>query len=70
MFSTARSTKGLGATVEVLYPGYHRSLIMAQNFWYYRFPPVTNDWGTIHHVPDIAPPLQAEEEGPPIKKKN
>jgi hypothetical protein len=30
---------------------------------------MTNGWGTIHPVPDKAPPLQAEEEGPPIYKE-
>jgi hypothetical protein len=32
---------------------------------YDRFPPAANDWGTKHPVPHIAPPLLAEEEGPP-----
>jgi hypothetical protein len=30
-----------------------------------RFPPVVNGWGTKYHIPDIALPLLAEEEGPP-----
>jgi hypothetical protein len=29
------------------------------------FPPLANDWGTKYPLPDIAPPLLAEGEGPP-----
>jgi hypothetical protein len=61
----ARSTVGSGATVGVLYPRYHGSLVMAKNFGHGRFRPATNGWGTIHPVPYMAPPLQAEEERPP-----
>jgi hypothetical protein len=51
--------------VRVLYPGYRGSPVMTQNSGYDRFPPAANDWETIHPVSDMAPPLQAEEEGPP-----
>jgi hypothetical protein len=57
--------KGSGATIVVKYPGYRGSLVTAQNSKYDRFPPAANDWGTIHTIPDKAPLLQAEEEGPP-----
>jgi hypothetical protein len=30
-----------------------------------RFPPVINGWETTYPVPDMAPSLLAEEEGPP-----
>jgi hypothetical protein len=36
------------------------------NSRYDQFRPVGNDWGIIHPVPNIAPPLLPEEEGPPI----
>jgi hypothetical protein len=52
--------------VKVLYPGYHRLPIMAQESGYYRFPPTTHGLGTKHPIPDTVPPLLAEEEGPPI----
>jgi hypothetical protein len=42
---------------------------MAQNSRYNRFPLVTNDWGTMHLIPNMSPPLLAEEEGPPTKKE-
>jgi hypothetical protein len=42
---------------------------MIQNSGYDRFPPIENDWGTIHLMPNMAPPLLAEEEGPPTYKE-
>jgi hypothetical protein len=42
---------------------------MIQNFGYDRFPPIANDWGTIHLMPNMALPLLAEEEGPPTYKE-
>jgi hypothetical protein len=51
--------------VGVLYPGYHGSLVTTQKSGYNRFPPVVNDWGIKHHIPDTVPPLLAEDEGPP-----
>jgi hypothetical protein len=48
-----------------LVPGYDGSPVKAKNSKYDRFPPVANSWGTIHPVLDLAPPLLAEEEGPP-----
>jgi hypothetical protein len=51
--------------VGVKYPGYRGSPVTTQNFGYDRFPPAVNDWGTIHPIPDKAPPIQAEEEGLP-----
>jgi hypothetical protein len=48
-----------------MYHGYRSSLITAQNFEYDRFPPVERGRGTIDPVPDMDPPLWAEEEGPP-----
>jgi hypothetical protein len=38
---------------------------MAQDSGHGRFRPVANGWGTIHLITDMAPPLQAKEEGPP-----
>jgi hypothetical protein len=35
-----------------------------QNSGYYQFPLAANGWGTIHPIPDMAPPLLAKEEGP------
>jgi hypothetical protein len=29
------------------------------------FPSAVNDWGTMYPIPDMIPPLLAEEEGPP-----
>jgi hypothetical protein len=37
---------------------------MAHKSGYDRFCPMANGWGTLHPVPDVAPPLLAEEEGP------
>jgi hypothetical protein len=53
------------STVGVKYRGYHRLPVTAQNSEFDGFPPVANSWGTIHAIPDKAPPLQAEEEDPP-----
>jgi hypothetical protein len=44
-------------------------VVTIQNFGYDRFPPATNDWGTIHPISDKAPPLQTEVEGPPTWKE-
>jgi hypothetical protein len=33
------------------------------------FPTLANGWETIHHVPDLGPPLQAEEDGSPTKEE-
>jgi hypothetical protein len=52
--------------VGFLYP---RSPVTAKFFGYDRFPPVVNGWGTMHLMLDMALPLQAKEEGPPIKKE-
>jgi hypothetical protein len=46
-------------------PGTTGSPVTTQNPGYDQFPLVANDWGTIHPIPDMAPPLQAKEEGPP-----
>jgi hypothetical protein len=51
--------------VGVLYPDYHESLVMAHKSRYDRFQPVANGWGTMHPILDMAPPLLAEQEGPP-----
>jgi hypothetical protein len=53
------------SSIEVKYPGYRGSPVTVQYFGYDQFPKVANGWGTIRHVPDMAPPLQDEEEGPP-----
>jgi hypothetical protein len=60
--------EGSGPTIGVLYPGYRGSLVTAQNSGYNRFPLAANDWETMHPIPDIAPPLQGEEEGHQPKK--
>jgi hypothetical protein len=54
-----------GATIMVLYPGYRGSPVMTQESGYDRFPLGVNSWGTKYPVPDMTPPLLAEEEGPP-----
>jgi hypothetical protein len=54
-----------GLSVRILYPGYHRSLVIAQKSGYDRFLPTPNGWGTIHPVSDMTPPLLDKEEGPP-----
>jgi hypothetical protein len=64
-----RSTEGLEATVEVLYPRYRGSPVTAYKSEYDLFPPVANNWGIIHPIPDMAPPLLAEEVGPPTQKE-
>jgi hypothetical protein len=51
--------------VGVLYPGYRRPLVTAQKSRYNRFPTAANNWGTKYPIPDMAPPLLDEEEGPP-----
>jgi hypothetical protein len=56
----------LGATVGVWYPRYHGPPVMAQNFGPGRFLLAANGWGTIDPIPNTAPPLLTEEEGPPI----
>jgi hypothetical protein len=55
--------------VRVLYLGYRGLSVTAKNFGYNRFPLTTNGWETIHPIPDMAPPLQVEEEGPPTQKE-
>jgi hypothetical protein len=53
------------SSIGVKYPGNRESPVTAQNSRYDRFSPAANDWGTMHPIPDKAPPFQAEEEGPP-----
>jgi hypothetical protein len=65
MTPITRLMKGSGATIRVLYPGYRGSPVTAQEFGYDRFPPTTNDWGTMHPVPDTTPPLLCKEDRPP-----
>jgi hypothetical protein len=55
--------------VWIWYPGYPWPSVTTQNFGYDQFPPVVNGWGTIQPVLDMAPPLLAEEEGPPTYKE-
>jgi hypothetical protein len=62
MALATRAMEGTGATFEVLYPGYHGLLINAHKSGYDRLPLVANGWRTKHPVPDMAPPLLAEEE--------
>jgi hypothetical protein len=63
-YSASHRVNGSGATVGILYPGYHGPPVMAHKSGYDRFCPMANGWGTLHPVPDVAPPLLAEEEGP------
>jgi hypothetical protein len=51
----ARSMEASGATVRVIYPGYHGTPVIAQNSGYDQFPPMENDWRTIHPVPGDYP---------------
>jgi hypothetical protein len=55
----------LGAIIGVLYLGYRGSLVLAQKFGYDQFPLTASIWRTKHSIPHMAPPLLAEEEGPP-----
>jgi hypothetical protein len=57
--------EGLEAIVRVLYLGYRRMLVRTYKSRYDRFPLVANGWGTIDHIPDMAPTLLIEVEGPP-----
>jgi hypothetical protein len=68
MASSAHSTEGSEATIEVLYPWYHRPLFMTHKSGCGWFPRAGNGWGTTHPIPDMAPPLLAEEERLPTKK--
>jgi hypothetical protein len=52
-----------------MYPAYCGSPVTAQQSGYDRFLPVKNDWGTIHHVSDMFPPLLVEEGGRQPKKE-
>jgi hypothetical protein len=61
--------EGSGATVGVLYPGYHRPLVKVKKSGYGQLPPAANGWETKHLIPDMVPPLLAEEEGPQTKKE-
>jgi hypothetical protein len=49
----------------VLYPGYHGPPFTVQKSGYDRFPPAVNGWGIKYPIPDIVPPVLAEEEEPP-----
>jgi hypothetical protein len=72
-YSTSRQVNGsshplngrLRATVGVLYPGFHGLPVTTEKSIYDQFPPVANRWETMHPIPDMAPPLLAEEERPP-----
>jgi hypothetical protein len=55
--------------VRVKYPRYRRPLVTAQNYGYEGFPLAENGWGIIHIVLDMAPPLQAKEDGSPTEKE-
>jgi hypothetical protein len=60
--STDRLTECSGANVEVLYPGYRGSSVTAQKSEYDQFPPAASGWEIMHPIPDMALPLQVEEE--------
>jgi hypothetical protein len=51
-------------SVKVKYLGFYRPLVTTKDSAYDRFCPVANGWRTIHPMPEKAPPLQAEDEGP------
>jgi hypothetical protein len=53
--------EGLGATIGVLYLGYHGSLITAQQPGYHQLLQQQDDWGANHPVPGMTPPLLARE---------
>jgi hypothetical protein len=42
---------------------------MAQNSRHGCIPPTVNDLEIIHPIPEMAPPLLGEEEGPPTRKE-
>jgi hypothetical protein len=65
MALATRLKEGSGATVKVLYPGYHGWLVTAQKSRYNQFPLVANGWGTKYPIPDMVSPLLAKEEGLP-----
>jgi hypothetical protein len=62
--ATMRSLEAIIQHVGVWYPGNRGSPVTSQNFEYDWFPPVAHGWRTMHDVPVIGPPLQAEGEGP------
>jgi hypothetical protein len=64
-FFIARSTEGSGATVGVKYPRNRGTPVTSQNSGYDQFPLAANILGTIHPIPDKAPPIQAKVEGAP-----
>jgi hypothetical protein len=53
--------KGSRAIVGVLYLGYRGMLVMTHYSGYERFPPAANGWRITYLIPDMAPPLLAEE---------
>jgi hypothetical protein len=46
-------------------PGTAGCQLRLKKYRYGRFPPAANDWGTIHPVLDMVPPLLTREEGSP-----
>jgi hypothetical protein len=74
IYSAYRRVNDSGYPLDVRIEGYYHSLVPRvpwvtgygpKNFGYDRFPPAANNRRTKHLVPDVAPPLLAEEEGPP-----
>jgi hypothetical protein len=57
--------EGMGTIIGVWYLGNYGSPVTAQNYGYDHFLLAANGYGTIHPIPNMAPPLPAEEEGPP-----
>jgi hypothetical protein len=66
--TTVKSQGGRRGRVRVKYPGYRRPPVTIQNFRYDRFPPVANDWRTIHAVPDKTILLQLKRGTTNLKK--
>jgi hypothetical protein len=57
-------------TVGVFYPGYHGPSVATHKSWYDWLPSTTNDQEATHPIPDMTPPLLAEEGRVGGPKKN
>jgi hypothetical protein len=74
-YSASRRVNGPGHPFDGRLEGYYRGLVpqlpqvtgySPTNLDTTQFSPMINGWGTKYPVSDMAPPLLAEGEGPPI----
>jgi hypothetical protein len=77
-YSTSRRVNGPGHPLNGRLRGYYwgpipwvlwAAIYGPTNLDTTRFPAVARDWGTKYPVPDMAPPLLAEGEGPPTQNE-